>query len=82
MDDFIKQRLTQLEVQLKQAQDDLKSDEEIFAEKEKELKQLKESISELESKLSMTSRCLEASLNKEKEMWKIHKKEAIKNQLT
>jgi chromosome segregation ATPase len=56
-----------LELQLKQAHDDLKSDEEIFADKEKELNQLKENVSELESKLSMANRCLEASLNKEKE---------------
>lgn len=45
----------------------MKSDEEIFAEKEKELKKTKETMSELESKLSMANRCLEASLNKEKE---------------
>lgn len=45
----------------------MKSDEEIFADKEKELNQLKENINELESKLSIANRCLEASLNKEKE---------------
>lgn len=67
MDDYIKQRIAQLEAQLKQAQGDLKSDEEIFKEKEKELIKMRETIGELESKLSMASRCLEASMYKEKE---------------
>lgn len=67
MDDFIKQKITQLEAQLKQAQEDLKSDVEIFADKDKEVSQLKENINDLESKLTMANRCLEASLTKEKE---------------
>lgn len=56
-----------MNINLKKAQDDLKSDEEIFADKEKEINDLKEMVNDLEQKLSISNRCLEASLNKEKE---------------
>lgn len=45
----------------------MKSDEEIFADKEKEINTLKEAVGDLEQKLSISNRCLEASLSKEKE---------------
>ena len=67
IEDYAKQKITQLEAQLKQAQDDLKSDEEIFSDREKEISTLKETISELEAKLSLANRYLEASCQKEKE---------------
>ncbi|CAF0882015.1 unnamed protein product [Brachionus calyciflorus] len=67
VEDFTKQKLTQLEAQLKQAQDDLKSDEEIFADKENEINTLKELVNDLEQKLTVSNRCLEQSLSKEKE---------------
>jgi hypothetical protein len=57
----------QLELKLQQAQNDLKSDEEIFADKEKEINDLKERIKDLESNLSAANRYLEASYAKEKE---------------
>lgn len=57
----------QLELKLQQAQNDLKSDEEIFADKEKEISDLKERIKDLESNLSAANRYLEASYSKEKE---------------
>lgn len=66
-DDFSKQKIFQLEAQLKQAYNDLKSDEEIFCDKEKEIADLKEKIKDLESSLSTTNRYLEASYAKEKE---------------
>ena len=47
--------------------DDLKSDEEIFADKEKEINKLKEIIDEVEAKLSTANRYLEVSFSKEKE---------------
>jgi predicted nucleic acid-binding Zn-ribbon protein len=57
----------QLELKLQQAQNDLKSDEEIFTDKEKEINDLKERIKDLESNLSAANRYLEASYAKEKE---------------
>ena len=57
----------QLELKLQQAQNDLKSDEEIFADKEKEINDLKERIKDLETNLSTANRYLEASYAKEKE---------------
>lgn len=45
----------------------MKSDEEIFADKEKEISDLKEKIKDLESNLSTVNRYLEASYAKEKE---------------
>ncbi len=45
----------------------MKSDEEIFADKEKEIKSLKEAINDLENKCATTSRYLEQAYNKEKE---------------
>lgn len=50
-----------------QAQNDLKSDEEIFSDKEKEISDLKEKIKDLEANLSTANRYLEASYAKEKE---------------
>jgi hypothetical protein len=47
--------------------DDLKSDEEIFTEKDKELKAVKDTVNELETKLTLANRYLEVSFNKEKE---------------
>ena len=67
MEEHIHQRISQLEQQLKQAHDDLKSDEEIFTDKEKEIASLKELSSELEAKLSLANRYLETSFSKEKE---------------
>ncbi|RNA21690.1 Kinesin KIF27 [Brachionus plicatilis] len=67
VDDFTKQKISQLEQLLKQAQDDLKSDEEIFADKENEINSLKELASDLDQKLQFSNRCLEQSLNKERE---------------
>lgn len=49
------------------AHDDLKSDEEIFSDKENEINNLKEKISDLEQKLQFSNRYLEQSLNKERE---------------
>jgi hypothetical protein len=51
--------------------DDLKSDEEIFAERDVEMKFLKENITELETKLSTAYRNLEDSVNKQKEQQEI-----------
>jgi hypothetical protein len=51
----------------KKAQNDLKSDEEIFLEKEKEINELRERIRDLDSNLFAANRYLEASLTKEKE---------------
>ncbi len=45
----------------------MKSDEEIFADKEKEIQSLKETINDLENKCAMTSRYLEQAYSKEKE---------------
>ena len=45
----------------------MKSDEEIFSDKENEINHLKELISDLEQKLQFSNRCLEQSLNKERE---------------
>lgn len=45
----------------------MKSDEEIFSDREKEISSLKDTINELEAKLSLANRYLEASYNKEKE---------------
>ena len=50
-----------------QALDDLKSDEEIFADKEKEIADLKEAVGELENKLTLADCNLKASLSKKKE---------------
>ena len=66
-EDYAKQRIMQLELKLQQAQNDLKSDEEIFADKEKEINDLKERIKDLETNLSTANRYLEASYAKEKE---------------
>ena len=67
IEDYAKQKIMQLEVQLKQAQDDLKSDEEIFSDREKEISTLKDTVNDLETKLSLANRYLEAAYNKEKE---------------
>jgi len=67
IEDYAKQKINQLEAQLKQAQDDLKSDEEIFSDREKEISTLKDTINELEAKLSLANRYLEAACQKEKE---------------
>ena len=67
IEDYAKQKILQLEAQLKQALDDLKSDEEIFADREKELSSMKDTVNDLEAKLSLANRYLEASYNKEKE---------------
>ncbi len=56
VEDHAKVRIGQLEQQLRQAQDDLKSDEEIFADKEKEMAVLKERLGELEDKLHVNNR--------------------------
>ena len=45
----------------------MKSDEEIFLEKEKEINELKERMQDLDSNLFAANRYLEASLAKEKE---------------
>ena len=45
----------------------MKSDEEIFSDKEKEINSLKDIISDLEVKLSTANHYLEASYQKEKE---------------
>ncbi len=66
-EDYAKQRIMQLELKLQQAQNDLKSDEEIFADKEKEINDLKERIKDLEANLSAANRYLEGSYAKEKE---------------
>ena len=49
------------------AQDDLKSDEEIFNDKEKEINQMKEALDDMQAKVNMANRYLEASYSKEKE---------------
>lgn len=67
IDDYAKQKIIQLETQLKQAYDDLKSDEEIFEDKEREIKGLKETIADYESKVNMANRYLESAYQKEKE---------------
>ena len=51
--------------------DDLKSDEEIFAERDVEMKFHKENITELETKLATAYRNLEDSVNKQKEQQEI-----------
>lgn len=52
---------------MQKAQDDLKSDEEIFADREKEITSLKDLVNELNSKLMTANRCLEAAFSREKE---------------
>lgn len=65
-DGWAREKVDQLEQQLRQAQDDLKSDEEIFADKERELAQLKERLAEAEDRLHTNGAYLEAAFAKEK----------------
>lgn len=65
-DGWAREKVGQLEQQLRQAQDDLKSDEEIFADKERELAQLKERLAEAEDRLQTNGAYLEAAFAKEK----------------
>jgi hypothetical protein len=60
------EKVSQLEQQLQQAMDDLKSDEEIFADKERELAALKERLAEAEDRLHTNGAYLEAAFAKEK----------------
>ena len=60
-------KINQLEAQLKQAQYDLKSDEEIFSDREKVINTLKDTVNEFKAKPSMANRYLEAAYQKEKD---------------
>lgn len=67
IDDYAKEKINKLEQELQQAIDDLKSDEEIFSDKEKEISVLKEMVNDTENKLATANRYLEAAFAKEKE---------------
>jgi kinesin family member 27 len=60
-------KINQLEIQLKQAIDDLQSDEEIFTDKEREISMLKERIIELESNLKISNNFVEEAYKSKRE---------------